>query len=89
METKKEMKAAAKEEEAKKLVELCKLIRDHNFTNFTDFYFYVIEHYPDDKNYFKVMNSNSGLLSCLTKGNYQNWVMSKEYGTKYGNRLDK
>ena len=52
--------------------ELCKVIIDNGFTNFTDFFMYVLSNY-EDSNYFEILKSNSGLFERLTKGNFQKW----------------
>ena len=51
------------------LKELCDVIVQQNFTNFIDFYMYVVSNY--DTNYFEVLKGYSGFLERLTKGNYQ------------------
>ncbi len=50
-------------------MELCNLIIDQMFTNFSDFYMYVISNY--DIKYFEVIKGYSGLFERITKGNYQ------------------
>lgn len=49
--------------------ELCDIIVQQGFTNFTDFYAYVISNY--DNTYFEILKTHSGLFERLTKGNYQ------------------
>lgn len=49
--------------------ELCDLIIDMQFCNFSDFYLYAMQKY-DDTNYFEVLKTYSGLLERLTRGNY-------------------
>lgn len=49
--------------------ELCSLIIEEFFTNFSDFYCYVLQHY-EDSTYFDVIKGHSGLFERLTKGNY-------------------
>jgi len=59
--------------------ELCNAIIDNGFTNFADFYIYVISTY-EDSNYFEVLKTYSGLLERLTRGNYQKWEMGRMCG---------
>lgn len=66
-----QVSAAEKKDKCK---ELCSLICDMMFTNFTDFYFYVISNY-DDSVYFDCIQSYSGLFERLTKGNFQKYVL--------------
>ncbi len=56
---------------------LCNIIIEQGFTNFTDFYIYVIENY--DISYFEVLKSNSGFFERLTKGNFQKIQFRKDY----------
>lgn len=49
--------------------ELCDVIIDNMFTNFSDFYMYVISNY--DSKYFNIIKAYSGLFERITKGNYQ------------------
>jgi hypothetical protein len=49
--------------------ELCNLIVEKCYTNFTDFYMDVVSNYDDT--YFDLLSSHSGLFERLTKGNYQ------------------
>lgn len=51
------------------LKELCNVIVQEKFTNFIDFYMYVISNF--DENYFEILKGYSGFLERLTKGNYQ------------------
>lgn len=53
--------------------ELCTAIVNEKFTNFADFYIYVLEKY-DDYNYFDILKTYSGLFERLTKANYQKRV---------------
>lgn len=56
--------------------QLCNIIIDEKFTNFTDFYEYcMINLFSENSNYFEIIKSYSGLFERLTKGNFQ----------KYGN----
>lgn len=47
-------------------------IREHGFTNYMDFYEYVVDTY-EDINYVEVMRSYSSHFERLTRGNYQRW----------------
>lgn len=49
--------------------ELCDCIVKENFTNFADFYLFVMSNYDSD--YFSILQSFSGLFERLTKANYQ------------------
>ena len=49
--------------------ELCTAILDNGFTNFTDFFAFVMVAY-DDSNYFEIVKTYSGLFERLTRGNY-------------------
>ena len=57
--------------------ELCNAIMDNGFTNFADFYVFVINAY-DDTNYFEILKTYSGLFERLTRANYQKWQMARE-----------
>lgn len=57
--------------------ELCNCIIQQNFTNFADFYIYILSTY-EDSNYFDVLKSYSGLLERLTRANYQKWQMKNQ-----------
>ena len=59
--------------------ELCKVIISNGFTNFTDFFMYVLSNY-EDANYFEILKSNSGLFERLTKGNFQKWQWQQQSG---------
>ena len=50
--------------------ELCAAILENGFTNFTDFYAYVMMNY-EDTNYFEIVKTYSGLFERLTRGNFQ------------------
>ena len=52
--------------------ELCNAIIAEGFTNFADFYLYVVSTY-EDSNYFEILKTYSGLFERLTKANYQKW----------------
>lgn len=64
-------------EKDKMLIELAGVIVHKNFTNFSDFYLYVISNYDDL--YFQVLKGYSGFLERLTKGNYQREVRRRSY----------
>lgn len=49
--------------------ELCVAITENGFTNFTDFFMFVMENY-EDTNYFEILKTYSGLFERLTRGNY-------------------
>lgn len=53
--------------------ELCKAIMDNGFTNFGDFFEFVMMAYGEDLNYFEIVKTYSGLFERLTKSNYQKW----------------
>lgn len=52
---------------------MCQIIIDEFFTNFADFYVYVMAKYGDDTLYFEMLKTHSGLFERLTKGNYLKW----------------
>ena len=49
--------------------ELCDIIVNQGFVNFSDFYMYVSSNL--DSNYFEILKTYSGLFERLTKGNFQ------------------
>lgn len=49
--------------------ELCQALMEHGFTNFADFYIFVMTEFDD--NYFELLQTHSGLFERLTKGNFQ------------------
>lgn len=51
-------------------IELSEAIRQNGFTNYMDFYSYVVDTY-EDMNYIEVMRAYSGHFERLTKGNWQ------------------
>ena len=53
--------------------ELCSAIVDNGFTNFTDFFVFVLSAY-EDSNFFDCVKTYSGLFERLCKGNYQKWL---------------
>lgn len=56
--------------------ELCSAIIENGFTNFTDFYAFVISNY-EDTNYFEIIKTYSGLFERLTRGNFQKMEWAK------------
>lgn len=52
--------------------ELCNLIRENRYTNFADFFEFVMDNY-EDTNYFEIVKTYSGLFERYTKANYQKW----------------
>ena len=56
--------------------ELCQAIMDNGFTNFGDFFTYVMVAY-EDSNYFDILKTYSGLFERLTKSNFQKWQMEQ------------
>lgn len=64
-------------EKNEKCRELCTLIIDEKFTNFTDFYAYVLLNF-DDVTYFELLKTYSGLFERLTRGNFQKYVIKKK-----------
>lgn len=60
-------------EKDKMLLELANVISQQGFTNFADFYMYVMSNYDDT--YFQILKGYSGFLERLTKGNYQRVYM--------------
>lgn len=57
-------------------LEMGEAIRDYGFTNYMDFYEYVVDTY-EDINYIEVMRTYSSHFERLTKGNYQRWEQSQ------------
>lgn len=55
--------------------ELCNVIIDNGFTNFGDFYVFVMNAY-EDTNYFDILKTYSGLFERLTRSNFQKLQMS-------------
>lgn len=49
--------------------ELCQALMEHGFTNFADFYMFVMTEFDDS--YFELLQTYSGLFERLTKGNFQ------------------
>ena len=56
--------------------ELCTAILDNGFTNFTDFFAFVMVAY-DDSNYFEIIKTYSGLFERLTRGNFQKMELKR------------
>ena len=54
------------EEKNDMAMELCNVIVQNNFTNFADFYMFVISNF--DRQYFEIIKSYSGLYDRLIKG---------------------
>lgn len=57
--------------------ELCNCVINQSFTNFADFYIYVLSNY-EDSNYFDILKTYSGLLERLTRANYQKWQQQQQ-----------
>ena len=53
-------------------LEMGQAIREHGFTNYMDFYEFVVDTY-EDMNYIEVMRCYSGHFERMTRGNYQRW----------------
>lgn len=53
-------------------LEMGEAIREHGFTNYMDFYEYVVDTY-DDMNYIEVMRAYSSHFERLTRGNHHKW----------------
>ena len=53
-------------------IQMSQAIREQGFTNYMDFYEYVVDTY-EDMNYIEVMRAYSGHFERLTRGNYQRW----------------
>ena len=54
--------------------ELCDCVISEGFTNFGDFYMYVVTNF--DSSYFEILKGYSGLFERLTKSNYQKLTFS-------------
>jgi len=52
-------------------IELANIIMKQGFTNFMDFYIYVMSLHKDDTKYFEILKTNSGFFERLSRGNYQ------------------
>jgi len=53
------------------VIELANIIMKQGFTNFMDFYIYVMSLHKDDTKYFEILKTNSGFFERLSRGNYQ------------------
>lgn len=53
-------------------LEMGQAIREYGFTNYMDFYEFVVDTY-EDINYIEVMRCYSGHFERMTRGNYQRW----------------
>jgi len=52
-------------------IELANIIMKQGFTNFMDFYIYVMSLHKDDTKYFEILKTHSGFFERLSRGNYQ------------------
>lgn len=57
-------------------IELANIIMKQGFTNFMDFYIYVMSLHKDDTKYFEILKTNSGFFERLSRGNYQKTIQS-------------
>lgn len=57
-------------------LEMGEAIRKYGFTNYMDFYEYVVDTY-EDMNYIEVMRAYSGHYERLTRGNYLRWEQAQ------------
>ena len=57
-------------------LEMGEAIREHGFTNYMDFYEFVVDTY-EDMNYIEVMRCYSSHFERLTRGNYQKWEQAQ------------
>jgi len=53
------------------VIELANIIMKQGFTNFMDFYIYVMSLHKDDTKYFEILKTHSGFFERLSRGNYQ------------------
>lgn len=60
--------------------ELCDIALNEGFTNFADFYAYVVEHKPAE--YFSVMASFGFIIERIIKGNWQRMVSEQQFWKK-------
>lgn len=60
-------------------LELGNAIRNNGFTNYMDFYEFVVDTY-EDMNYVEVMRAYSGHFERMTRGNYQKWEQGRLRG---------
>lgn len=66
--------------------ELCDCIVENGFSNFADFYLYVMSNYDSD--YFSILQSYSGLFERLTKANYQKTYLIPREPLKCENQVE-
>lgn len=59
-------------------LEMGQAIREHGFTNYMDFYEFVVDTY-EDMNYIEVMRCYSGHFERMTRGNYQRWEQEQRW----------
>lgn len=57
-------------------LEMGEAIREHGFTNYMDFYEFVVDTY-EDMNYIEVMRSYSGHFERMTRANFQRWEQGR------------
>lgn len=57
-------------------LEMGEAIREHGFTNYMDFYEYVVDTY-EDMNYIEVMRAYSSHFERLTRGNHHKWEQGR------------
>jgi len=57
-------------------IELANIIMKQGFTNFMDFYIYVMSLHKDDTKYFEILKTNSGFFERLSRGNYQKSIQA-------------
>lgn len=57
-------------------LEMGEAIREHGFTNYMDFYEYVVDTY-EDMNYIEVMRTYSSHFERLTRGNHHKWEQGR------------
>ena len=58
--------------------ELSEAIREYRFTNFMDFYDYVMTEHCDDTYYFEVLQARSSFFNYLIKGNFNRMVFGRK-----------
>ena len=66
------MSSLAQPRKNEMFLEMGQAIREHGFTNYMDFYEFVVDTY-EDMNYIEVMRCYSGHFERMTRGNYQRW----------------
>lgn len=68
--------------------DLCDLIIEENFTNFSDFYNFVVSEYLEiDSSYFEILRTYSGLFERLTRGNYQKLLFSLDVSDRINRKV--